>query len=507
MRADRLNHMQEKSRHLSLLCGISELAALLSDSENISVFLQKAVELVGSHLSAEVSSIYLLDESTQKLVLEATRGLNQDAVGKIYLGIGEGLVGRTLEQLKPLNVGAADRHPGFKYFAAAGEDRFNSFLAVPILRGEEKIGVLVVQHSVRDYFGETDVLALRAIASQLAGAIGNARMVSSHPRLLEQPDRSLAIQETIDHTRGEVASPGYAVAFASVYDRRHEGRIPRRIDHESGHALGDFRKAVQATAEQIEDLQYRFSHRLPESVSLIFTAHIMILKDGRFAGEMEKLIKAGTPPAVAIDQVTQHWVDLYSLSPYPYIREKISDIRDLSERLLKNLAHDSGKDPYFSENQIVIASELFPSDILKLASEDVKGIVLVGGGPVAHVAILARSLQIPMIITDRPEFLQLREGTPVVLDAQSGEIYVQPPEDIIRDYESLAHAWQSSETAVREVAATTYTRDGTRIRLLANVNLLNDLILAREMNAEGIGLYRSEFPFLLRSALPSEEEQ
>ena len=301
--------MRKKDRqHLGLLCDISEIAAILSGSEDVRAFLQKAVELVGRHLDADVSSIYLLDQLSQKLVLEATKGLNQDAVGNICLDIGEGLVGRTFEQLAPLNVGSAGSHPGFRYFEDAGEDGFNSFLAVPIQRGEEKIGVLVAQHRARDYFGETDVLAMIAIASQLAGAIGNARLVSSLSHMREHIEQMPTLPNRINYTKGEVASPGHAFALSTVYDRRREGRLPVDVSHESGYTLKDFRDAVHATAGQIEELQYRFAHRLPESVSLIFTAHMMILKDGRFTGEMEKLIKQQAE-LQNFDEKLRHYAD------------------------------------------------------------------------------------------------------------------------------------------------------------------------------------------------------
>ena len=137
---------RKENHHLNLLCNVGELAALLAGSENIENFLQRTVEMVARHMNANVCSIYLLDERSNELILQATVGLNPEATGRIRLKIGEGLVGTTLEELKPMNEGFARRHPRFKYFSEAGEDDFDSFLAVPIQRGVEKIGVLVVQH-------------------------------------------------------------------------------------------------------------------------------------------------------------------------------------------------------------------------------------------------------------------------------------------------------------------------------------------------------------------------
>jgi phosphotransferase system enzyme I (PtsP) len=146
------------------------------------------------------------------------------------------------------------------------------------------------------------------------------------------------------------------------------------------------------TAAQLEDLQSRFAERLPESASLIFSAHLMVLKDVRFVREMEKLIASGASPAAAVRSVARHYMELFSSSSHAHIREKADDVQDLAGRILKNLDPRAQEDPYLSENHIVIARELFPSDILRLASEEVKGIILVSGGVTSHVAILSQSL-------------------------------------------------------------------------------------------------------------------
>ena len=493
--------------HLNLLCDIGELAALLAGSENIETFLQRTVEMVARHMNANVCSIYLHDETSNQLILKATVGLNPEAIGKIRLKIGEGLVGTTLEKLKPVKEGLAGRNHRFKYLSEACEDSFDSFLAVPVQRGAEKIGVLVVRHQEQDYFDDIDVMAMRAISSQLAGAIGNARLLMEQNQQRAQKNATYQILPRLRMIEGQVASPGYAFAPATIFDKSHGASACVEIDPETIHSLSDFDQAVQSTADQLNELQCRFAQRLPESASLIFTAHLMILKDLRFAGEMEKLVESGIPPPVAIKKVAEHYVELYSASAHAHIREIAHDVRDLAGRILRNLTHDIEEDPFLSENRIVIAPELYPSDVLKLASEDIKGIILVSGGITAHVCILARSLQIPMIIATEPDLLNLPEGTPIILDAENGSIYIQPSDELIDEFESAKQVKLESEISAEQLSPFTLTKDGIKIRLLANINLLTDLRLARKFKAEGVGLYRTEFPFLIRSALPSEEEQ
>jgi phosphotransferase system enzyme I (PtsP) len=493
--------------HLNLLCDIGELAALLAGSENIENFLQRTVEMVARHMRANVCSIYLLDEGSSELVLKATFGLKPESVGKVRLKIGEGWVGASLEKLEPVKKGLASGHSGFKYFRKASKDAFESFLAVPVRRGAEKIGVLVVQHQEQDYFDEIDVLAMRAIASQLAGAVGNARLLIGHTAPSRDRQYANRFFETSGPFTGKVASYGFALAPATVFDKSHGLLVSAEIDTNSEYTLTDFHRAVRSTTDQLQELQSRFAQRLAESASLIFAAHLMILKDVNFVRVMEKQIKSGISVPDAVKNVSRHYINLYESSTYGHIKEKANDVKDLAGRILQNLERRDQDTQILSENRIVIAPDLYPSDVLRLASEDIKGIVLVSGGVTSHVAIIARSLQIPLIIVNRPELLQLPDGTPIIMDAESASITIQPSEEVIRDYRSQKQSLLDTQTLSQNMSPVTFTRDGVRIRLLANVNLLRDLALARDLKAEGIGLYRTEFPFLVRSAVPSEEEQ
>ncbi len=499
--------LTKKRDHLNLLCHIGDLAALLTGSSNIENFLQRTVVMVSRHLHADVCSIYLYEDSSRELVLKATIGLNPEAVNHIRMRPGEGLVGYTLIKQQPICEGSAGRNPQFKYFEESGEERFESFLSVPISRGVESIGVLVVQHEKRDYFDEMDVMALRAAASQLAGAIENARLLMgmNDDRVVSV---SPAVLEQLKFVRGESASSGYASAPSTVFGKSHDWLHTEASESEAAYSLKHFYRAIQLTTDQLQELQSRVAERLPESASLIFTAHFMILKDERFIQEILRHIEKGVSPPEAVRMVARHYITLFSASPYMYLREKVNDMEDLAGRVLANFqTGDAGETSLECTGRIVIARELYPSDILKLASEDVAGIILVCGGVTSHVAIIARSMQIPLIIADRPELLTLPENTPILMDADIGNIYVHPSEKIIRQFEKRNQARATASVLGDAMSSATETQDGHRIHLLANINMLSELTLARDLKAEGIGLYRSEFPFLIRNHFPSEQEQ
>jgi phosphotransferase system enzyme I (PtsP) len=492
--------------HLNLLCDIGDLAALLAGSDNIEDFLQNTVVMVSRHLNAEVGSIYLYDEQANELILKATIGLNPAAVEKVRMKIDEGLVGYTLNEMKPVCVGCAGHNPHFKYFEEADEDCFESFLSVPIYRGAEKIGVLVVQHSQQNYFDDIDVMALRAIASQLASAIENAKLLMNlrgHQSESARPD----ILKTLSFIKGKVGVKGFAFAPASVLRGSHTLMLNGDCSVNFATSLDDFYKAVRKTDHQLKDLQNRCIERLPESAALIFSAHAMILKDPKFLDNMVQRIKNGMEPAMAVRAVAQEYIELFSSSSHAYMREKVNDIKDLAGRILKNLVVSEGQDSDPREGQIVIAPELYPSDILKLVSENVQGIILVSGGITSHVTILSRSLQIPLIIADREELLDLPEKTPILIDAEIGNIYVNPSEEIVNRFENRNKLDKVAVSEMIPSSAITKTSDGVRVVLLANINLLTELPRARNLKAEGIGLYRTEFPFLIRTTFPSEEEQ
>ncbi|MGD9215398.1 MAG: phosphoenolpyruvate-utilizing N-terminal domain-containing protein [Desulfobacteraceae bacterium] len=272
-------------------------------------------------------------------------------------------------------------------------------------------------------------------------------------------------------------------------------------------SLADFKQALGDTVGQLTQLQQQLVHRLPESAALIFEAHHMILKDPNFIDRISALICQGQSAPSAIRQVARHLIALFEDNPNAYIREKSKDIEDLTRRLLFNLRRQTLEGYGPLKGRIVIAAQLYPSDLLKLASESVVGVIQVGGGIVSHVAIVARSLGIPMIIAAQDELLNMPFETHVLMDADIGNIYIDPSESIRRQYHRRSQARDVAAERKAHMQAMTATRDGRRVRLMANINLLSELDLARELKAEGVGLYRSEFPFFVRSDFPSEEEQ
>ncbi|MEH0018356.1 MAG: phosphoenolpyruvate--protein phosphotransferase [Desulfobacter sp.] len=491
--------------HLNLLCDMGDLTAIVAGDSDIETFLERTTILVAKHLKAHVCSIYLAGSRSGDLVLNATRGLNPDAVRQVRMKPGEGLVGKCFSTGKILREGNARKTPGFKYFDNAGEDPFNSFLCVPIQRGMTRIGVLVVQHEEIDHFTLFDERTLKTAVTQLAGAIENARLLMGlSPEENGQPPKGGTQQGLPVFIKGKSDSSGAAYGMVRSSKKNRKAMLSEPDTSGTAYTMEDFKAALDKTLKDLKDLQEKFASSLPESASLIFTAHFMMLKDKNFTGKMESLIAAGESPARAIQRMAGKYIGIFSASPHAYLREKAVDVEDLGIRLLSNLkASQEASAP--GKGSIVVAEDLYPSDVLKLTADGIKGIILAGGGVTSHVTILARSLDLPLIIADDPVLLDLPDDTTLLMDTAQGNIYINPDRKTLDLFSAQRDAEKKS--VPHDILDETFTRDNEKIRLLANINLLSELRLAKELKSEGIGLYRTEFPFLIRPGFPSEDEQ
>ncbi|MBN2331661.1 MAG: phosphoenolpyruvate--protein phosphotransferase [Deltaproteobacteria bacterium] len=489
--------------HLKLLCDFAELNWVFTESSSIEMFLQKLVDMIALHMEAEVCSIYLYDEQKAELFMKANQGLQTSAVDSIRLKMGEGLTGLALQQGTPLCTDQASRHPGYKHFGGIDEEQFEAFLAVPIMRGITRIGILTLQRQQQHPFSHDEVAATQAVTSQLANIIENARLLSTmaDSHSLDFGDKKVELKLI----RGKVAAEGFAQGGISIL--QHHQDLHNVVFHGTPlYTLDDFQRCVSETENQLETIQAEVEEQLSDVASLIFTSHLLMLKDRKFIGSIERLIQEGMNPPQAILQRAQHYMDLFRSRDNLYIQEKADDVRDLALRLIRTLVnhqHEMGN----LRQRIIIADELYPSDILKVAHEAVSGIILVGGGVTSHIAFLARSLKLPLVIAEEPRLLKLPEETIVLLDAETGNIHLNPTPEIIKPFQEREKSRQVERMAAQSPKTATLTRDGTPLTFLANINLLSDMVTARDMGAAGIGLYRSEIPFLIRSNFPSEEEQ
>jgi len=500
--------MATRKDNVDLICSIGELAGLFEKSQSLEDFLQTVVNIVAYHMHAAVCSVYLYEEETNELVLTATQGL--DLNHPVRLKLGEGLTGTALKELRPIREGVGSKNPLYKFIPEIHEEEFEAYLAVPILRGLSRVGVMVLQDAVEDYFDDNDTKALQAIAAQLATTIENAKLLMTLHRMEEQtpgpePETSEVVTD-LKFVKGIPGALGQAIGKPAILGETTDQFVINEHVAALSCGIDDFERALKDTEDQLEHLQVSMDEQLADVASMIFSAHLLIVKDRKFSGEMIEHIQAGNTPQEAIFKVINKYIDLFSSSPNPRLQEKVQDLKDLGRRLLQNLVSREEEATEYS-GQIVISGELLPSDILKLSAQKAEGIIQVGGGAAAHVAILARSLNLPMVIVDDHRFYKVGPDEHILIDGDQGNIYVNPDAAVVSNFEKHADSLREAEESAENMKEETWTADNERVQVLANINMLSELKTARKLKAEGVGLYRSEFPFIVRNNLPSEEEQ
>lgn len=505
--------MSKSRDNVELICTVAELGSLFTETRSLDEFLDNVVKTVADHMHASVCSIYLYDEDSDELVLSATCGLNPESIGTVRMKPGEGITGAAFRELRAIREERASASPYFKFFPGIQEENFEAFLAVPIIRGLTRIGVLVVQHQNPGHFDQSDTKALQAISSQMASTIENTKLFLRIRGGVEE-ERNRKVERERGGTRfikGRPGGEGIALGPARFYGSMREADLLEVL--EAGDPMRsldvfDFQRSLAETEQQLEDLQAHMERQAPDlQASLIFNAHILMLKDPSFSDRIRQLIDSGTDPVRAVFHVVKDLSRMFADSPNLRLREKVQDVNDLGYRLVQNMLPHEDDGGAFA-GAVVIAGELLPSDILKIAAQEAAGLVLTEGGFTAHVSILARSLDIPLVVLQDAVMIDVRDGEQLLIDAAQGTVHVNPAEDVIDKYRQMQRLQREAQERIgREEPMETFTRDGEQIHLLANINLLSEIGLARRLNAEGIGLYRSEFPYIVRNDFPQEEEQ
>ena len=513
---------------------LEAVTAASEHSDDLQETLQHIVEVIARRTNTDVCSIYLLEARVQRLTLRASTGLVRSAVGKVVMSVGEGLTGTVIEKLEPVMAVDAMSHPRFKFFPETGEERYHSFLGVPILERGTPLGVLVVQTLRRRKFSSGEVRLLRAIAAQLAGVLVQARLVEDlrskeqerreyKQRMVGAMKRLHAYENRIEageaparrRTRegrlnGLPAAPGFGrgrahilrppVSFAAIDERRAEDVAAERMR---------FQRAVTESIRELEALKVRLARRLPEFDGAIIDTHRMMLEDRGFTGKAETHIKAGLVAEAALKRVVDEYVARFAEIHDEYLSERAADVKDVGLRLLRNLLGVEEPERTLERDSVLVAEDITLSDLGLIDHEHLNGIVLMTGGVTSHASILAKSFEIPTVVGAQPTAgEEVHEGDQVLVDGNSGVVFVNPPSDVVREYDRLDREYRAFNRELEPLRGlSAETTDGRRVNLYANIGLIGDLLFVHRHGADGIGLYRTEFPFLTYRDFPDEEEQ
>ncbi len=483
------------------------LPAIVTGSDSIQGVLERMVEHLSTRWATSACAILLYDEAASRLTLRAGYGIPGEWVGKWSLPLDEGLPGRTLRERQPYYTERASEESERLSLPDTVAKNHETLLLVPILHGEERVGVLSLQRPTGTPFSKEEISGLRTAAAQMAGAIENARaliLAGAKPREADMEPLTVREQRIF---RGSPVSSGVAIGRSRILMRTQASVTIERCKASNGRDCHELDEAIERTVQQLTHYQESLGQRLPEAAALLFETQLLMLKDDSFIGKIRAQLDEGVSAPRAVANTARNFIDFFEASRHDYLREKARDVEDVALRLLENLVADESSEPEMEAAQVIVTASLLPSDILRVAQNNVQGIVLVGGGSTAHITLLVKSLRIPTVMTEADELLRLRNDVPMIIDCASGNIIVCPTPTILGTYEERRRLDRDIRSRASHVKPQTTTRDGVRVRLMANINLLAELEMAIETKAEGVGLYRTEFPFLMRQTLPTEEEQ
>lgn len=461
--------------------------------------LDMTVKIIAQSMVAEVCSIYLRRDSGE-LELFATEGLNPDAVHQTRLKPGEGLVGEVARSATPLNLSDAPEHPNFAYRPETGEDPFHAFLGVPLLRGGRTIGVLVVQNRAARIYSEEEVEDLQIIAMVLAELVAGGELLDS----AELRDVEIAPHRP-ERLKGAKFADGLALGVAVL----HEAPVaPGRMLADDPEAeMTRLQAAVAALRAQI-DKMLEGHQAFAGAPYEVLETYRMFAQDRGWNRNLEEAVRSGLTAEAAVDRARNEHRARFAQARDPYIRERLHDLEDLANRLLRILAGERPGERELPDDAILIARNLGPADLLEYPREKIRGLLLEEGSAASHAAIVARALQIPCVgrltgLRDR-----LSEGDSVFVDAESGEAFLRPRPAAIESFRSRMAVREHARAEFDALKSTqAVTQDGLRISLLMNAGLAVDLDNLEATGAEGIGLFRTEFQFMVSEDLPRLDRQ
>jgi phosphotransferase system enzyme I (PtsP) len=502
----------------------------VSRSHDLEETLANVTDLVSKRLDADVCSIYTVDADRQNLSLSSTMGLEAGAVGRVEMPMGEGLVGLAAERGEPIALDDAQGHPNYRYFPETGEERYQSFLAAPLIVQGAVIGVIVIQTVEMRRFDEPDIELLQTCASLLAPVVVNAQLLAlmSAPdderspvvariadsqfmrqRQVEERRRKSPRSEKNVMLRGLATARGVAIGPIFRMDKPVDlAQLDYQPDSNVASEHSGFKAAMGEALREIEEMRDVVRDRFGPEFAAVFHAQIQILEDKGFLANVTQSIDRTGSARDALRDVLETYRQTFDRIEDPYFRERGTDIADVGSRVMGRLLGIRAQLEPMQRGSVVVVDQLLPAIFAQLEMDKVAAIVAEHGGQTSHGVIFARTLEIPAVTGASGLLEEVREGELAIVDGATGTIYLSPDDALTREFEQAQHNYEVAVEhldAMRERPAETL--DGRRVKLSANAGLLADLRLVDKHGAEGVGLFRTELLALAHRGFPSEEEQ
>jgi phosphotransferase system enzyme I (PtsP) len=478
---------------------LRRLREIMAEQTSAQMRLDKLVTVIASNMVAEVCSIYLR-RAGKVLELFATEGLNRAAVHNTRLKEGEGLVGLVSETAEAVNLSDAPADPHFSYRPETGEDPFKSFLGVPIVRGGQVFGVLVVQNKAERIYAEEEVEALQTVAMVLAevvaqGGFFNVAELDEPELRTDRPRKFL----------GDGLSDGVAVGHVVLHEPRV--KVERMIADNPAEELKRLEQAIASLRESVDEMLVSSELDLTGEGREVIEAYRLFAYDQGWRQRMRDAVRTGLTAEASVERVQDETRLRVQRLGDPILRERAHDFDDLARRLLRHLTGDSARQT-LPRDAILVARNMGPAELLDYGREKLLGLALEDAASTSHVAIVARSMGLPLVSSLEGIADNARGGDAIVVDGESGEVHLRPPIEIVAAFEEkrgLRVQAQARFAAIRDMPA--ITRDGVAIKLMMNAGLEFDMPHLKESGADGIGLFRTELQFMIGETMPRLADQ
>jgi phosphotransferase system enzyme I (PtsP) len=465
-----------------------------------------AIRLIEA-LKVDSCSIYLADYEQQHFMLVATEGLAKSAVGQVSIGFSEGLVGLIGQREEPLNISDAQRHPRFKQYPEVQEDSYHAFLGAPIIHQRKVLGVLTIQEKHKRRFSEDEEAFLVTLAMQLAVEIANAKARGSINLLQENiPKDWQKSLKGVPGSSGLASGMGY-LQNMMVSIRSH---VPKRSKNKQ-EQVQNYRQAVKKTQTDMAILSERMQGEVPDDVRAIFQLYYHLLDANSLGRDVEKEIKSGWDASTSLKMVVENYIRQFQAMNDPYMRERAVDVEDMGNRVLANIlgiTADKSVKREIPERAILIAEEVTAVMLAEFPNEKLMGIVSMRGSNNSHAAIMARAMGVPAVmgLSDVP--IALLNEKEILLDGYTGDVIVSPNATIRHEFDQLVLEEQLlSERIHSEDTLPAITADNCEMRLFTNAGLSLETEKNDNPHSDGVGLFRTEIPFMMRERFPTEHEQ
>ncbi|MEN8179613.1 MAG: phosphoenolpyruvate--protein phosphotransferase [Pseudomonadota bacterium] len=471
-------------------------------AEDLGKALEIIVVKVKLAIGADVCSVYLTDFERREHVLRATDGLEPEAVGKVRLPLHRGLIGLVCERAEPINLADAPGHRRYLFISETGETRYRGFLGVPIIQNRKVLGVLVVRQQQQRSFDDNEVTFLFTLAAQLAGAITHAQASGE----LDVLNENMPLTRFL---RGRAGAPGIALGNAVVvYPPADLEAVPDRPADKPQQEEEDFRTAVAAVVEDLMAMEDRVEDFLPAEDRALFDAWLMMLGSDSLIGKTVERIYAGNWAAGSLRQTIQEHAKVFDSMEDVYLRERASDVRDLGRRILMHLQQERSEPVDYPENTILVGEEVSAMQLAEVPMERLAGIVSAKGASFSHVAILAHAMGVPAVmgVSDLP--VGRMDGRFIISDGYRGRVYISPTLAVQQEYQRLAEEDRELSDELQSIQELpSETTDGVLVPLYLNTGLVSEMSSPGLNEAAGVGLYRTEVPFMIRDRFPGEQAQ